>query len=54
MTRPASPTPVREPALADTAIRGIADLRALPDAGFASQWASVILPDGMKSSFPTG
>jgi SpoVK/Ycf46/Vps4 family AAA+-type ATPase len=29
-------------------IRGIADARTLPDAGLAAEWASIVLPEGMK------
>ena len=35
-------------AVMDAAIPGIADIRPLPDADFSSQWASIVLPDGMK------
>lgn len=32
----------------DAAIPGVADVRALPDAGFSNEWASIVLPVGMK------
>ena len=32
----------------DAGIPGVADARALPDAGFSSEWASIVLPAGMK------
>ncbi len=55
MTRHAGPSPAGELADAeaaipgiDAAIPGIADIRALPDTEFASHWASIVLPTGMK------
>ncbi len=46
-------TELAEPPLAtsrtvDVDVRGIADARALPDADLAAEWASIVLPDGMK------
>lgn len=32
----------------DAGIPGVADVRALPNAGFSNEWASIVLPAGMK------
>jgi pachytene checkpoint protein 2 len=48
VTRHTGPPPASELPVADAAIPGIADIRALPDAEFSSNWASIILPAGMK------
>jgi len=32
----------------DAGVPGVADLRELPDAGFAGEWESIVLADGMK------
>jgi SpoVK/Ycf46/Vps4 family AAA+-type ATPase len=32
----------------DVCMPGVADARPLPDAGFAGEWASIVLPAGMK------
>ena len=32
----------------DAGIPGVADVRALPDAGFSNEWASIVLPAGVK------
>jgi len=34
--------------IVDVGIRGIADARTLPDAGLSTEWASIVLPGGMK------
>src|ERR1022692_2955473 len=47
MTARTDPQPVRD-RVPDPGIPGVADVRALPDAGFSSEWASIILPAGMK------
>jgi pachytene checkpoint protein 2 len=48
MTGHAGSPPAAEPAVTDAGIPGIADIRALPDADFSNQWASIVLPTGMK------
>jgi SpoVK/Ycf46/Vps4 family AAA+-type ATPase len=48
LTSHADSPPASEFAVTDVAIPGIADIRVLPDSGFSSQWASIILPSGMK------
>lgn len=40
--------PPRAGSVADDGIRGIADARRLPDADLSTEWASIVLPDGMK------
>jgi pachytene checkpoint protein 2 len=48
LTSHASHPPVNDLVVAGAAIPGIADIRGLPDPAFAAQWASIVLPDGMK------
>jgi SpoVK/Ycf46/Vps4 family AAA+-type ATPase len=48
LTRHASLPPVGDLAVEGAAIPGIADIRRLPDPVFAAQWASIVLPAGMK------
>jgi pachytene checkpoint protein 2 len=40
--------PLADGHLRDAGIAGIADARRLPDAHFADEWASIVLPTGMK------
>jgi SpoVK/Ycf46/Vps4 family AAA+-type ATPase len=48
MTGPASSLPASEHAVVHAGIPGVADIRPLPDADFSIQWASIVLPAGMK------
>jgi SpoVK/Ycf46/Vps4 family AAA+-type ATPase len=47
MTELADPLPASSHAV-DAGIRGISDARTLPDDDLSLEWASIVLPDGMK------
>jgi SpoVK/Ycf46/Vps4 family AAA+-type ATPase len=41
-------SPLASSRIEEKGIRGISDTRALPDPDLATEWASIVLPDGMK------